>query len=583
MLTLLDPREPGVLGFRASGRLSHDDHETMIPLLLDQIERAGGVRAVVDLRELEGVEPRAILDELRFDVRHARDVERCAVVGDARWLEAAVEWARPIFGDDRIGFFGPDELDAAWRFAAGERSAVAPRAARTDRGPVLVATDFSTEARSAYAPAAELARRLETDLHLVHVVVPVSAAAVSPALGVPATPTGVDEERLIEELRRTMDGEVSRSAAALGDVAVTGEIATGTSPSAALADRADTLDAPLIALASTASGGLARMLQRSVAASLQRRTDRPVVVLSADRESTLPARPHVGVAVDLPEDEADPDVTPILAFARRLGAHATLIHVVRPPEAAPHRRRQVEDRLTRLVRRLPGGPVGTAVVAGESVEETLREEAARRGVDLLCLASHGRSGLSRLLSGSTTETVFRGSDLPIAVFTLRPAPAANGTEADAADDATEAVLRPAAVERMSTLIRGEISAIETYVQALEKVDEPTAADTLQVLKRNHIDATNTLRREVHALSAAPPTDSGAWGTFVKAIEGTATLLGDVAALRALREGEELGVRLYEKALEDDRLPGESRRLIREKLLPRQKTHVETIRQLARAL
>ncbi|MFG0320342.1 MAG: universal stress protein [Planctomycetota bacterium JB042] len=580
MLTLLDPREPGVLGFRVSRRLSHDDHERMIPLLLDQIERSGGVRAVVDLRELEGVEPRAILDEVRFDVRHARDVERCAVVGDERWQRTVTEWARPIFGADRIRFFGPDELDAAWRFAAGGRDDAGARDEREGRGPVLVATDFSTEARSAYAPAAELARRLEADLHLVHVVVPVAAAAVSPALGVPATPTGVDEERLIEELRRTMDGEVSRSVAALADVVVTGEIATGTSPSAALADRADSLDAPLIALASTAGGGLSRLLQRSVAASLQRRTDRPVVVFSADRESTLPERPHVGIAIDLPEDEADPDVTPILAFARRLGAHVTLIHVLRPPESAPHRRDRVEDRLTRLVRRLPGGPVGTAVVAGDSVEEALREESARRGVDLLCVASHGRSGLSRLLSGSTSETVFRGSDLPITVFTLRPAPAANGTDADAEGDA---VLRPAAVERMSTLIRGEISAIETYVQALDKVDEPTAADTLEVLKRNHIDATNTLRREVHALSADPPTDSGAWGTFVKAIEGTATLLGDGAALRALREGEELGVRLYEKALEDDRLPGASRRLLREKLLPRHKTHVETIRQHARAL
>lgn len=589
MLTILDPKEPGVLGFRLTGRLEHDDYERMIPLLNDQIERTGGLRAVVDLRDLSGVEPRALLDELRFDAHHSRDIERCAVVGDARWQKVLTGFARPAFGRDRVEFFSPDELEDAWRFAA-ESAAPAPSSQSSDhpahaaRRPVIVATDFSTAARAAYPTALALARRLGAELHLVHVVVPIAAAPATSAAGALAVPpAGVDEAHVIEALRQTMDRDVEQLATTAEDVPVTGEVVTGTSPSAALVERADATDAELIALTSGGGGALLRLLHRSVAESLQRRTDRPVVVLSADGEPTLPEQPHVGVGVELPADGEDPDLTPILSFARRLGAHVTLLHVLSPPESAPHRRPQAEERLSRLVRRLPGGPIGAVVVDGDSIESTLREEASRRGIDFLCLASHGRTGLSRLLSGSTAETVFRGTDLPVAVFPLEPAEEPAEETATSLSPPEDAVLRPAAVEHISQLIRGEISAIETYVQALEKVDEPRASDTLQVLKRNHIDATNTLRREVQELHAAPPTDSGPWGTFAKAVEGAATLLGDGPALRALREGEELGVRLYEKALEDGRLPGESRRVIREKLLPRQKTHVEAIRQLAMSL
>ena len=65
----------------------------------------------------------------------------------------------------------------------------------------------------------------------------------------------------------------------------------------------------------------------------------------------------------------------------------------------------------------------------------------------------------------------------------------------------------------------------------------------------------------------PEKSSGAWGTFAKAVEGTAKLFGNQAALKALKEGEEHGVELYEDALDNEELPVECRSLIDSKLLP----------------
>jgi nucleotide-binding universal stress UspA family protein len=59
----------------------------------------------------------------------------------------------------------------------------------------------------------------------------------------------------------------------------------------------------------------------------------------------------------------------------------------------------------------------TSVQQGEPYQ-TIVDYAATRGVDLVVMPTHGRTGLSRLLLGSTTERVVRRSDVP--VLTVRP-------------------------------------------------------------------------------------------------------------------------------------------------------------------
>ena len=61
-------------------------------------------------------------------------------------------------------------------------------------------------------------------------------------------------------------------------------------------------------------------------------------------------------------------------------------------------------------------------------------------------------------------------------------------------------------------------------------------------------------------------------------QGTATLLGNAAALKALKEGEESGVKSYESALKNE-LPAECKDLIRNTLLPQTKAHIAALDRL----
>ncbi|HEX4416999.1 MAG TPA: universal stress protein [Kofleriaceae bacterium] len=59
------------------------------------------------------------------------------------------------------------------------------------------------------------------------------------------------------------------------------------------------------------------------------------------------------------------------------------------------------------------------IVRGEDPANTIAQCAARFGVDVICIASHGRSGISRALVGSVADRLLRVTRLPVLV--LRPA------------------------------------------------------------------------------------------------------------------------------------------------------------------
>ena len=74
---------------------------------------------------------------------------------------------------------------------------------------------------------------------------------------------------------------------------------------------------------------------------------------------------------------------------------------------------------------------------------------------------------------------------------------------------------PEAVDELNELLRGEISAVETYRQALEKVGTQPEAATLKDFMNHHRMAADTISGHVKSLGGTPSTDSGAWGAWAK--------------------------------------------------------------------
>ncbi len=129
-------------------------------------------------------------------------------------------------------------------------------------------------------------------------------------------------------------------------------------------------------------------------------------------------------------------------------------------------------------------------------------------------------------------------------------------------------------DTLNSLLRGEISAVETYDKAIKKVGDDPRGSQLQQMRTDHADAVARLREHIRAHTTEEPAESsGAWGVWAKCVQTTANLFGDKAAMKALKEGEEHGIKEYEKALEDESLTPACREEIRSNLLPRTRSHV----------
>jgi nucleotide-binding universal stress UspA family protein len=125
---------------------------------------------------------------------------------------------------------------------------------------------------------------------------------------------------------------------------------------------------------------------------------------------------------------AEAALAPAVALAREAGAKLVLLRAAEahtlpttdPIEAQVDVMREAEEYLARTRAKVMGAGIADVEVSawyGPAVEAIV--QAARyRDADLIVMSSHGRSGVARLVIGSVTERVLRGTSVPILV--IRP-------------------------------------------------------------------------------------------------------------------------------------------------------------------
>src|SRR3990172_1383114 len=138
------------------------------------------------------------------------------------------------------------------------------------------------------------------------------------------------------------------------------------------------------------------------------------------------------------------------AMARETGARLHLVHVV-PPATDPS---LGSEQLTRLGRQLGKGlAVELALLSGRAARE-ITAYARDKGIDLIVMSTHGRTGVSRTLLGSVAEAVVRLSpclvlSVPMALPTAGT-PAASFARARPTTSSAKRAARASGARRSST-------------------------------------------------------------------------------------------------------------------------------------
>jgi len=121
MIERIDDVPPGVIGLRASGKLTKDDYRNGLEPALKEATDSGEARVLFVLPDFDGLEPGAWIEDvktgLEVETRNRSAWKKLALVSGVDWVSKAMglfAWAMP--GELKV--FEMDELDEAKSWVA---------------------------------------------------------------------------------------------------------------------------------------------------------------------------------------------------------------------------------------------------------------------------------------------------------------------------------------------------------------------------------------------------------------------------------------------------------------------------------
>jgi len=197
-------------------------------------------------------------------------------------------------------------------------------------------------------------------------------------------------------------------------------------PRTAIEAVAEELGEAAVCLTTRARQGVAGALLGSTADAVVRTSTRPTVLVGPTCADAPPTRIARLLAPVDDSPAAQAIIDPAAAWSRQLGVPLTLLHVAEPPRPrdadapVPADTQALMDRLHEraLALQQQGTDADWDVLTGYDPAARLVEHTAQDPTSLLAMATHGRTGLARMLLGSVTSATVRRA--PVPVLTLRP-------------------------------------------------------------------------------------------------------------------------------------------------------------------
>ena len=110
------PRSTGnVLGYHCSGTITEAEVKEIHREIKDAVAEHGKIRFLLHIADLDLPEAKAVWEDLKLTKTYVADVERYAIVGEAKWHDWLTSMTDKVTkGDAR--HFDADQLDEAWEW-----------------------------------------------------------------------------------------------------------------------------------------------------------------------------------------------------------------------------------------------------------------------------------------------------------------------------------------------------------------------------------------------------------------------------------------------------------------------------------
>ncbi len=293
---------------------------------------------------------------------------------------------------------------------------------------ILLPTDFSPCANAALHQAVTIAERFQGSVTMLHVV-----AVHESDRGKIETVFSEDSKSYdhimtsAEEMLHTKEGMIETP------VLIEKVLKRGISPTNEIISYADDHKPDLIVMGTHGRTGIRRLIMGSVAEKIIRLSECPIMTVRCGTDGKKSPYPNYR-SILLPIDFSDTSVNALwqaAEMARSYGAILTLLHVAEPIDLSGYTQEgdsseedfldsqldSAEKALHDFTSNAPleGIEVYTRVVHGRPGRKII-EYADEEGIDLIIIPSLGKSGLERLLMGSTVNKVVHRANCPVMVL-----------------------------------------------------------------------------------------------------------------------------------------------------------------------
>ena len=104
--------EGKILVVQATGKLSKADYEEFVPETERLIKQFGKIRVLFEMHDFHGWEIAGVWEDMKFDLKHFRDIERLAIVGEKAWEHGMTVFCRP-FTTAKLRYFDSSKAEDA--------------------------------------------------------------------------------------------------------------------------------------------------------------------------------------------------------------------------------------------------------------------------------------------------------------------------------------------------------------------------------------------------------------------------------------------------------------------------------------
>ena len=111
-IELTEKKGGKILEATVSGKLTDADYECFVPEFDRLAKLHGKIRVLFEMSQFPGWDAKAAWDDFKFAVKHYRDIERLAIVGEKKWQQGMAEFCKP-FTTAQVRYFDKAETEKA--------------------------------------------------------------------------------------------------------------------------------------------------------------------------------------------------------------------------------------------------------------------------------------------------------------------------------------------------------------------------------------------------------------------------------------------------------------------------------------